>query len=119
MKRILIGLAFGIILTAQPYGRPSYNDRAHNDRGAYAQRSSSFAARIAQGERMGLLTRREAARLWDMERDLRIETERGYRSGFGLSGRERARIEHMRAQLDREITRQMRDGERNYRPGYR
>lgn len=112
MKTLLIGLTFGLMLAAQPYGRPSYNDR-----GAQVDRGSSFAARIAHGERMGLLTPREASRLWNMERDLRFETERAYRSGFGMSGKERSRIEKMRARLDHEITKQMRDRERYYRPG--
>lgn len=115
MKTILTGLAFGLVLAAQPYGgRPSYGD----DRGAYAYRGNGFGERIARGERMGLLTRREAARLWEMERELRVATERAYRSGFGLSHRERERLEHMSARLDREISRQMRDGERDYRGGY-
>ena len=114
MKRILIGLTFGLVLAAQPYSRPGYD----SGRGAYSQSPGSFAERIARGERMGLLTRPEAARLWSMERDLRIQSERAYRSGFGVSPRERARLAEMRARLDREISRQMRDGDRDYRGGY-
>ncbi len=113
MKRTLIGLAFGLVLAAQPYGgRPGYGE----DRGGYVTRGNGFAERITRGERMGLLTRREAARLWDMERRLRYETERAYRSG-GLSHRERDRLAKMSAHLDREIVRELRDGERNYRGG--
>ncbi len=116
MKRILIGLAFGLVLAAQPYGgRPGYGSSRNEDRGSYGYNGNSFAERISRGERMGLLTRREAARLWEMERDLRREMERAYRNGFGISGRERERIANKRARLDREITRRMRDGERNYR----
>ena len=63
---------------------------------------------------MGLITRRESAKLWTMERNLRREIDRSARSGFGVNGRERDNIARMSAQLDREITRQMRDGE-NYR----
>jgi hypothetical protein len=114
MKRILIGLTFGLVLAAQPYGRPSYD----SGRGGYSYSGSSFAERIARGERMGLLTRREAARLWAMERDLRIEAERSYRSGYGVSPRERERLAEMRARLDREISRQIRDDDREYRGGY-
>lgn len=107
MKRILIAMVFGLGLMAQPYGgRPSSG-------------IDSFSIRIDRGERSGLLTHREAARLRHMDRDLRRETERAYRSGFGLSPRERARIDSMRIALDREITRQMRDDERNYRNGFR
>jgi hypothetical protein len=114
MKRILIGLTFGLVLAAQPYGRPGYD----SGRASHSHSSYSFAERIARGERLGLLTRHEAAHLWAMERELRIESERFYRSGYGLSRRERARLEGMRARLDREITRQMRDGDREYRSGY-
>ena len=66
---------------------------------------------------MGLITRREAAKLWSMERNLRREIARSARSGFGMSGRERYNIQRMSAQLDREISREMRDGE-NYRGGF-
>lgn len=114
MKSILIGLTFGLMLAAQPYGgRPGYDA----GRGGYGYSGPTFAERIARGERMGLLTRREAARLWDMERDLRREMERAYRSGFGVNGRERERIARMQAQLDREIARQVRDDDRYYRGG--
>lgn len=117
MKSLLIILALGLAMTAQPYGgRPGNGPANRDDRGGYVNRGGNgFIDRIVRGERMGLITRREAARLYDMERDLRYETERSYRSGFGMSGRERDRIESMRIRLDREITRQMRDGERDYR----
>jgi len=51
-----------------------------------------------------------------MERSLRREIDCSPR--FGLSGRERDRIDRLSAQLDNEITRQMRDGEGEYRGGY-
>ena len=108
MKTILIGLILGLALQAQPYGgRPS---------GSSGYGRESFSARIVRGERSGLLTPREARRLWDMERTLRQEIDRSSR--FGFSGRERDRIDRLSAQLDNEITRQMRDGERDYRGGY-
>jgi hypothetical protein len=118
MKTLLITLAFGLVLGAQPYGaRGAYGDRGgYPDRGAYGYRSNNFAARIAHGERMGLLTRREADRLWKMERDLRRDIDRAARSGFGINGRERERIARKEARLDYEIRRQMRDRER-YGPG--
>lgn len=117
MKRILIGLAFGLALAAQPYGgRPGYGPSRTDNRGAYGYSGNIFSERISRGERMGLLTRREASKLWDMERNLRRETERSYRSGFSLSGRELDRLRRMSAQLDLEISRQLRDGE-NYRGG--
>ena len=108
MKRILLTLIAGLALSAQPYGygRPGYYD-------------ASPAARIERGVRSRLLTHREADRLWRMERDLRYQTERAYRSGFGLSHGERRRLEEMRFRLDREISRQLADGERNYRGGWR
>jgi hypothetical protein len=118
----MIGLAFGLVLAAQPYGgRPGSGPYRGDDRGAYGRIGNSYSERISRGERMGLLTRREAVRLYDMERDLRREMERSYRNGFGISSRERERISHMQARLDREITQQLRDGERNYRgaPGRR
>ncbi|MBI2685219.1 MAG: hypothetical protein HYX27_02810 [Acidobacteria bacterium] len=113
MKRILMGLAFGVALMAQPYGaRPGYGP-GYNDSRGYAYNGNHFAERIARGERMGLLTRREASRLWDMERRLRYETERAYRSGYGVSPREQQRLAEMSRRLDYEITREMRDGERS------
>ena len=118
MKRILMTLAFGLAMTAQPYGRPGYDPYYNGDRGGYVNGSNHFAERIARGERMGLITPREARHLWDMERKLRHETERAYRSGYGISPRERERLAEMSFRLDREITRQMRDDERMYRGGY-
>lgn len=108
MKRILLTLIAGLALTAQPYGygRPGYYD-------------ASPAARIERGVRSGLLTHREADKLWRMERELRYETERAYRSGWGISHGERRRLEDMRYKLDREISRQIADGERAYRGGWR
>ena len=49
---------------------------------------------------MGLITPREASRLWKMERDLRFETERAYRSGPGITPRERDHLARMAARLD-------------------
>lgn len=113
MKTILIGLLLGLALQAQPYGgRPSGPSGYGYDQG-YGR--NDFAARIVRGERAGLITPREARRLWDMERHLRQEIDRSSR--FGFSGRERDRIARLSAQLDYEITRQMRDGERDYRGG--
>ena len=114
MKTILFGLILGLALQAQPYGgRPSGPSGYGRDQG-YSR--NNFGARIAQGERSGYLTFREARRLWDMERNLRQEIDRSSR--FGFSGRERERIGRLSAQLDYEITRQMRDGERSYLGGY-
>jgi hypothetical protein len=116
MKRFVLGMVFGLAMFAQPYGRPGYGGGYSDDRG---YRGNGFAERISRGERMGLITPREARKLWDMERHLRYETEKAYRSGFGLSPRERQRLAEMSARLDREITRQMRDDERMYRGGGR
>jgi len=51
-----------------------------------------------------------------MERSLRREIDCSSR--FGFSGRERERSNRHSAHLDYEITRQMRDGERDYRGRY-
>ena len=115
MKRLVLGMVFGLAMLAQPYGRPGYGGGGYSDgRGV---RGNGFAERISRGERMGLITPREARKLWDMERRLRFETERAYRSGYGVSPRERDRLADMSARLDREISRQMRDGERMYPRG--
>ena len=115
MKRLLMSLIFGAtLLTAQPYAAP----RPGNSYGPDYGIRNNFAERISRGQRMGLITPREANRLWNMERDLRIATDRAYRSGFSISPRERERLAKMSARLDYEITRQMRDGERFY-PGGR
>lgn len=114
MTRILLTLSLGLMMTAcaQPY-RAGVVVAAPNRAVAYP--GNHFAERITRGERSGLLTRREADRLWGMERNLRREIDRAYRSGYGVSPRERERIAVMEARLDREITLQLRDGERNYR----
>ena len=110
MKRLLLGVFFGLVMVAQPYGRPGYGGGGYSDgRGV---RGNGFAERITRGERMGLITPREARKLWDMERHLRYETEKAYRSGYGISPREQNRLAEMSARLDREISRQMRDDER-------
>ena len=114
MKTILIGLILGLALQAQPYGgRPSGPSGYGRDQGFSR---NNFSARIAHGERSGLLMPREARRLWDMESNLRREID--HSSRFGFSGRERDRIDRLSSQLDYEITRRMRDGERAYRGGY-
>jgi hypothetical protein len=104
MKRILITLLAGAVLAAQPYYRGGYE--------------YSPAARIERGMRAGLITHREADRLWRMERELRYETERAYRSGRGLSNGEAKKLARMRQCLDDEISRQIRDGERYNRGGF-
>ena len=110
MKTILFSLILGLALQAQPYGgRPSGPSGYGRDQG-YSR--NNFAARIAQAERSGFLSSREARHLWNMEHNLRHEIERSSR--FGFSGRERDRINRLSSQLDYEITRQMRDGERSY-----
>jgi len=117
MKKALIGLVFGLVLAAQPYGaRPGDNRGAYGNGygNGYGYNVNNFSERIARGERAGLITRKESAKLWSMERNLRREIDRSYRSGFGMSPGERDRINRMSAQLDREISRQMRDRE-NYR----
>src|SRR5688572_30174542 len=114
MKRILFALAFGLVLMAQP-GRYGYGPSPYDNRGFSV---NNFSERISRGERAGLITRREAAKLWSMERNLRREIQRSAWTGYGMSPRERDRIQRMSAQLDREISRQMRDGE-NYRGGAR
>jgi len=117
MKTLLLGLAFGLALSAQPYaGRggapygygPSFSG-ARDSSGA----RDNFAGRIAFGERTGRLTPREARRLWDMERHLQREIGRASR--FGFSRGERERIARLSAQLDFEISRQMRDDDRRFR----
>ncbi len=106
MKTIFFGLILGLALQAQPYGGFGRDQSFGRD---------NFSARIVRGERSGLLTPRESSRLWDMERNLRREIDRSSR--FGLSGRERDRIARLSSQLDFEIERQMRNGERAYRGG--
>jgi hypothetical protein len=116
MKTILMSLVFGAVLAAQPYGgRPGYAPGAGDVRGGY--RDNGFAERIARGERMGFITPREASRLWKMERDLRSATEHAYRTGYGISPRERDQLARMSARLDAAITHEMRDRERNFRGG--
>ena len=115
MKRLILGMVFGLAMLAQPYGRPGYGGGGYStDRG---YRGNGFAERIARGERMGLITPREASRLWAMEREFRFETARASRSGFGVSHRERERLMEMSVRLDAAISREMRDGERAYRGG--
>ena len=121
MTRTLIAFAFGAVLAAQGYGgRPgfgaSYGPAYGEDRVVRTE-TRNFAERIARGERMGLITPREASRLWAMERELRFETARANRSGFGVSHRERERLMEMSVRLDAAITHEMRDGEQARRGG--
>lgn len=121
MTRTLIAFAFGAVLAAQGYGgRPgfgaSYGPAYGEDRVVRTE-TRNFAERITRGERMGLITPREASRLWAMERELRFETARASRSGFGVSHRERERLMEMSLRLDAAISHEMRDGERAYRGG--
>jgi hypothetical protein len=125
MKRTLLTLAFAAAMAAQSYGgRPAYTPAAPQpipqDRYAYADRSgTSFADRIRRGERDGLLSPREASRLWAMERDLRWEMDRANRSGFGMSHMERIRVTEMSMHLDQAIRADLQNGERLYRVGPR
>ena len=121
MTRTLIAFAFGAVLAAQGYGgRPgfgaSYGPAYGEDRVVRSE-TRNFAERIMRGERMGLITPREASRLSAMERELRFETARANRSGFGVSHRERERLMEMSLRLDAAISHEMRDGERAYRGG--
>src|SRR5258708_9743890 len=104
MRTILLSLALGLALQAQPYGQP------------YGGRRDPIAQRIEQAERNGRLTHREANRLWGKARDLQFETERVYRSGYGVSYRDRERLERMRDNLERALNREMREHRGN---GYR
>ena len=119
MKRTLIAFAFGAVLAAQGYGgRPG---NGASDRPVFVEQTAtvnrSFAERITRGERMGLITPREASKLWAMERDLRVETAKANRSGFGVSHRERERLAQMSMRLDAAITHETRDGDRSSRGG--
>ncbi len=121
MTRILIAFAFGAVLAAQGYGgRPGFGATygpAYGEDRVVRSETRNFAERIMRGERMGLITPREASRLSAMERELRFETARANRSGFGVSHRERERLMEMSLRLDAAISHEMRDGERAYRGG--
>ncbi len=121
MTRILIAFAFGAVLAAQGYGgRPGFGATygpAYGEDRVVRSETRNFAERIMRGERMGLITPREASRLSAMERELRFETARANRSGFGVSHRERERLMAMSLRLDAAISHEMRDGERAYRGG--
>lgn len=111
MKTLLLGLAFGIALSAQPYAGRGAGPYSYGP--SYSGARDNFAGRIAFGERSGLLSPREARRLWAMERNLQREIGRASR--FGFSRGERERIARMSAHLDMEISRQMRDRDRRWR----
>ena len=121
MTRILIAFAFGAVLAAQGYGgRPGFGATygpAYGEDRVVRSETRNFAERIMRGERMGLITPREASRLSAMERELRFETARANRSGFGVSHRERERLMEMSLRRDAAISHEMRDGERAYRGG--
>lgn len=111
MKTLLLGLAFGLALSAQPYAGRGGTPYGYGP--SFSGARDNFAGRIAFGERTGRITPREARRLWDMERNLQREIGRSSR--FGFSRGERERIARLSAQLDYEISRQMRDGDRRWR----
>jgi Skp family chaperone for outer membrane proteins len=64
--------------------------------------------RITQGVRSGELTRREAGRLAEEQRDVR-QLERGYKSDGVLTGAERRDLQHEQNQASRDIYRQKHD----------
>jgi hypothetical protein len=66
--------------------------------------------RIAQGVRSGELTRREAYRVRDSQRDIR-QLERAYKSDGSLTAAERRDLNHELNQSSRQIYRQKHDAQ--------
>ncbi|MDX2150050.1 MAG: hypothetical protein SFV54_04895 [Bryobacteraceae bacterium] len=75
-------------------------------------RKEAQAARIQQGVRSGELTRGEAARLREQQRDIRQTVRRDRVDGGGLTPRERAKIERQQDRASRSIARQKNDPQR-------
>ena len=76
---------------------PGVNARQHNQH-----------ARIHQGVKSGELTRREAHKVREEQRDVR-QLERAYKSDGKLTRRERADLHHEQNQASRDIYRQKHD----------
>ena len=78
---------------------PGVNARQHNQHG-----------RIHQGVKSGELTRREAHKVREGQRDIR-QLERAYKSDGKLTKRERADLHHEQNQASRDIYRQKHDAQ--------
>lgn len=78
---------------------PGVNARQHNQH-----------ARIHQGVKSGELTRREAHKVREEQRDVR-QLERAYKSDGKLTRRERADLHHEQNQASRDIYRQKHDAQ--------
>jgi hypothetical protein len=76
---------------------PGVNARQHNQH-----------ARVQQGVRSGELTRREAHRVREEQRDIR-QLERAYKSDGALTRAERTDLHHEQNQASRQIRRQKHD----------
>ncbi|HBY61940.1 MAG TPA: hypothetical protein DEH78_19140 [Solibacterales bacterium] len=75
-------------------------------------RKEAQRERIEQGVRSGELTRGEAARLREQQRDIRQTVRRDRVDGGGLTPRERAKIEKKQDRANRSIARQKHDAQR-------
>lgn len=73
------------------------------------KRQENQQKRIYQGIASGELTRREAARLEQNQREIYRDERRYRRSGDGLSNRERVKLAHEQNQASRSIYRQKHD----------
>jgi hypothetical protein len=99
MKRIIVGL-MAMALVVPAFGQSTIKGRERNQ-----------AQRIHQGVQSGSLTKPEAARLKQQQRDIRQDVRQDRRDGGGLSPREKAQITHEQNQASRRIAKQKHDGQ--------
>jgi hypothetical protein len=99
MKQIIVAL-MATAMVVPAFGQSKIKGREKNQ-----------ASRIHQGVQNGSLTRPEAARLKQQQRDIRQDVRQDRRDGGGLSPREKAQITHEQNQANRQIYKQKHDGQ--------
>jgi hypothetical protein len=103
MKTLMAVAALTVLVAGSAFADgvrdPRVNARQHNQH-----------ARIHQGVKSGELTRREAHKVREEQRDVR-QLERAYKSDGKLTHRERADLHHEQNQASRDIYRQKHDAQ--------
>ncbi len=99
MKRLILGfMATALVVPA--FGQ-----------GEIKQREENQTDRIQQGVQSGSLTKPEAARLKQQQRDIRQTVRQDKRSGGTLTPREKKQITHDQNKASRQIRTQKHDGQ--------
>ena len=112
MKRLLL-LCAAVLFVGLP--ADAFAQRRYRDDRYYGSRRYNDRARIRRGVRSGRLTREEARRLREQERQNRAERRTYRRSDGTLTRDERREIRRDERRSDRELRREIRDDDRRDR----